>query len=215
MKLTNNSLIKNKLIQYKGGGYDGCHWEWNWFLFDSEGSFHNLASTGCMGVKDLAEAIETLNGDGHYVYKLNKAGIEAFVTECNDMCVNHVSKMINKAYGEDLISIKCPICEQKTDPEYMVSTGYSGNGGVGIVELDYVCGDCHCSGSCGHCGDYHGTDYNPDDGWATLEETIKQLKAKFNIEEITAAYKSEDENCGPYCQYCMLDQIEKELNERN
>lgn len=27
----------NILVQYQGGGYDGCIWEWNYFYIDKQG----------------------------------------------------------------------------------------------------------------------------------------------------------------------------------
>ena len=211
MKLTTNSVIKNRLVQYKGGGYDGCHWEWNAFLFDADGKFHNIATSGRNGVKDLSEAIETLNNDSPYIYKLNDSGIKEFVTECNEAFVKYISKAVNQAYGSDIIMIECQSCGDMTDPDYMFSTGYHGNGGIGIVETDFVCGDCYCSNSCGHCGEYIGPDYDPVDGWACVETTVENLEGDSTKEAIELAFKSVDECFGPFCQHCADDLTKDKL----
>lgn len=39
----------NTIVQYKGGGYDGCFWEQNYAYFDGEGNFHNIVATGRNG----------------------------------------------------------------------------------------------------------------------------------------------------------------------
>ena len=38
--------LKNKLLFYKGGGYDGCLW-------DADGKWHNLFTSGCTGEPDI------------------------------------------------------------------------------------------------------------------------------------------------------------------
>ena len=43
-------MIKNKLIVYQGGGYDGCICEWNACLFDSDGVVHDIYSSGYSGL---------------------------------------------------------------------------------------------------------------------------------------------------------------------
>ena len=46
---------RNSLIQYKGGGYDGCFWEWNYAWFDARGHFHDIYSSGYKGCDTLDE----------------------------------------------------------------------------------------------------------------------------------------------------------------
>jgi len=38
------------LVQYQGGGYSGCHWEWNIGLFDPWGRWHSLFHSGDKGL---------------------------------------------------------------------------------------------------------------------------------------------------------------------
>ena len=53
-------MKKNVLVQYDGGGYDGCIWEWNYFYIDTDGGFHDIASSGTGGIDNLKEAIELM-----------------------------------------------------------------------------------------------------------------------------------------------------------
>jgi len=54
--------LRNKLLCYRGGGYDGCCWEWNFGYFDNEAKFHSIYASGYAGIheedKAYAEASE-------------------------------------------------------------------------------------------------------------------------------------------------------------
>lgn len=47
------------LVEYQGGGYEGCFWEWNYFLISS-GQFYNLHATGRKGITAMEAARELL-----------------------------------------------------------------------------------------------------------------------------------------------------------
>ena len=42
--VTATQVKPNTIVQYKGGGYDGCFWEHNYDYFDGEGHFHCIGS---------------------------------------------------------------------------------------------------------------------------------------------------------------------------
>ena len=44
---------RNSLVQYKGGGYDGCFWEHNYAWIDARGHFHDIYSSGYKGCRTL------------------------------------------------------------------------------------------------------------------------------------------------------------------
>jgi len=162
-------------VQYKGGGYDGCFWEWNYFLFDGRGKFHNLVSSGRRGIKTRLEALEILNQKEDkrlfislrpefYTYKLtSKKSVKEFMKECAEEHVLTVSMLINDIVPENKkLKIKCPDCGDSITPDtkahsnypQFIFTGYKGNGGVGIQHLGMICTDCYNSKSCGYCGEY-------------------------------------------------------------
>jgi len=146
------------LCQYKGGGYDGCYWEWNYFYFDSKGVFHNLLSTGYKGMKDETQSREYLLEEEGYTYQLDKQeDLDEFIMEAPESHAIAVGKLINEIENEQLISPKCSECSNERGPEDLYYTGYHGNGGIGVVLTDYVCSDCYCSGLCDNC-DYVGSD---------------------------------------------------------
>ena len=54
-------LKRNCLYQYQGGGYDGCIWEWNFFLMNNKGKFIDLFSSGFAGIDTKQKAIDYIN----------------------------------------------------------------------------------------------------------------------------------------------------------
>jgi len=160
----NKKLItpKNILISYKGGGYDGCHWETNFFMFDNVGRFFNILSSGCMGVKSREEAIDKLNEPSNSydfcdVYKLNSAK-DRFLfskTEAEGL-VFAIASMVNSIFNKDILFYVCTVCEERKYPREentLLFVTYKGNGGIGIVPEQLLCEDCYCSHSCSYCGE--------------------------------------------------------------
>lgn len=158
------TVFKNLLVQYKGGGYDGCHWEWNFFLFDEAGQFHDVGSSGRRAIKTREVAVALLNQPDdverswHYVefyeYRLNvKKDRREFVSENAASNVAGVTRKVNDIYGRDLMTWTCNACENESTGE-MFHSGYRGNGGVGVTMMGQLCEDCYCSGICPHCGEY-------------------------------------------------------------
>jgi len=162
--------FKNLLIQYKGGGYDGCHWEWNYFLFDSKGIFHNIAASGYKGIKTKDKALELLNsepksswgGAEFYEYNLKDAdSIAEFVSEVNSMHLGPVVKAVNKIYKKDIMYWICNECEDKQTGDMLRDpNAYHGDGRVGIIYTTQYCEDCYCSHSCGYCGEFNELEEN-------------------------------------------------------
>lgn len=145
---------KNILVQYKGGGYDGCFWEWNYFIFDSNGEFHNLISTGRNGVKSESEAIEEMNEDGTYIYDLTKeSDIKDFQSECNAVHVVGLVQELNENYDVPEVYFHCDHCDAKVTEGGSLD-GWHGCGGIAITADDKYCEDCYSSGSCSECGEF-------------------------------------------------------------
>lgn len=160
--------LKNVVLAYHGGGYDGCIWEWNCCLFDWAGNFHNLHSTGCSGIRDADEARErtlaALNGepiDSHdHIVRLN-----------NVKSVKH----FNKEYATGLVvgtmfkaqqiyeraprpvqkrlraAILCDACGCDTHKEDLHYVDYRSQGGIVIAAHTKVCQECFDEGACRKC----------------------------------------------------------------
>lgn len=177
--------MKNKLVQYRGGGYDGCIWEWNYCCFDSDGKWQDIYHSGWAGWKTEESLINymennTLDED-YYVYDIDQAGIDLFAKESNPCNVLDVAKALNNL--EYIIKIKCLECGLHSDPDEMFLEDWRGCGGIMSTADSLICHDCHAMGSCAYCGEYLGSDFCPDeDGYCvdcsilTRENQVAQLR---------------------------------------
>jgi len=162
--------MSRRLTQYRGGGYDGCHWEWNFFMeidgehHDISGSyyytvFHDIFSSGRCGISKASDKYK-LN-DRQYVYDLdNPDEVKDFVTESQPSLVLSVAKYIEEHTDIDM-KLTCPICECEhwADDIMLDPDDYQGNGGIGIVYNSYLCQECYSMHSCCYCGEYYSPDY--------------------------------------------------------
>ena len=140
--------------------YDGCHWERAFRLI------HDTGEKVLLYNKDFIEKNkdyfkrsfrEALEKD-RYTYDLNtEAGRKEFISENNIMSLVNIAKQI-----QDTIELtdKCPMCGQVSFIGEWVSTGYHGDGGIGIIQTDYVCTECYALHTCNKCGEYSKLYYN-------------------------------------------------------
>lgn len=169
--------IRNVLVQYKGGGYDGCYWEWNFFMFDGRGKFHNLASSGRHGIETAEQAKELMRSknfkEESYVYNLkNKKAVKEFSDETNPRLVDIIGTKLNNILKKPIVSFECDECgseialnhEGNNYPRMFHDPhNYTGNGGVGIIQYGKLCEDCYLSHSCGYCGEFNELEENDVD----------------------------------------------------
>ncbi len=153
--------MKNTLVQYKGGCYEGCYWEYNFFLYDNEGKFHNLYSSGIYGCKTEQEAQQVVNQQGPYIEKgdvefidiTDEKQIDKFQSENNVGFVIKVVQKINKIYGENKIWCTCDFCGEKIYTGGEVE-GFRGAGGIQIIATQKICDSCYSLHTCGYCGEF-------------------------------------------------------------
>lgn len=151
--------LRNCLVQYQGGGYDGCIWEWNYFLLDSEKKFNNIFSSGHNGVKDEKD-FQKFNFDEPdvYIYDLtNKEEMKDFVIETNENDVLYVAKVLYDEFDYELKGF-CDKCKQEFTLAEGHHTGYKGDGGIGIVYTGMVCESCYYTYSCNRCEEFVGSE---------------------------------------------------------
>jgi hypothetical protein len=157
-----------KLYQYRGGGYDGCIWEWNFFLFkdggEEEDDFYDIYSSGNAGISTQNEArkyIKEHHEDEHfYEYDLDKEDdIKEFEEENNSTNVGRVCDLVNTYLEKEVMFFHCTYCGAKVYPinhhEYPSyfydDQNYSGDGGIGIVFHACLCEECYHN-RCDKCG---------------------------------------------------------------
>lgn len=185
--------MKNILVEYKGGGYSGCIWEWNYCLVDKKGNFHDIYSSGIDGINDvatLAGYLQTMeNKKDFYIYNFsNKADLKDFADNSAIQNVLMVAKWLGEKdfLSENIISgseipLICSCCGSDTDyDEIDVTEGdYRGDGGIGIQYMSITCYNCVSMYSCSYCDEYMGEDEPLRDGYCEYcEEEIKREREK-------------------------------------
>lgn len=182
--------LKDLLVAYRGGGYDGCFWEYNYFSFDKDGVFHNIYTSGRMGIKTEEEASGMIkdpdnSASGVYIYDIaTTEGIEDF---SENHAVPHVVKIVDLLnggrygkYSRTLYFI-CDDCSDKVTGDGKMEN-WHGCGGIEITADTKLCEDCHSAGVCWECGEYVTKDEIIHDGMcgdcynSKAEDALKQLE---------------------------------------
>lgn len=141
--------MKNIIVQYQGGGYEGCIWEWNFFYLDNHGEFKDLYSSGRNGIKDgdRAKAI-ILGSEKIYAYCLdNKEDVAELNRECLAQHVVMIAEELEKINID--MEVKCDHCGNYHDWEDICLDGLQGFGGLASGYTDKICNDC--ISYCDHC----------------------------------------------------------------
>jgi len=138
--------MKNQLMTYKGGGYDGCFWEWNYCFWDGDGKWHDIYSSGYSGIKNKEDA-ETVFEKKEYrdVYDYTVYNeMQAFGNAYNEGMVVGVVNEINKILDESIAFWECDTCKALCrDVEDGFLTGMQGCGGIAIQYSRKLCSDCY------------------------------------------------------------------------
>jgi hypothetical protein len=149
----------NTLVEYKGGGYDGCWWEWNYAFFDSRGCFHDIASSGYKGCSTLAklqEAFENRPDDFGFVDITNEEEVTAAADHWSVPAVVGISQWFQKRGVKFRLRPKCDCCSKRFDPCEGHGDCYSGDGGIVCTAKKIICETCWDAYSCSECGEYYG-----------------------------------------------------------
>ncbi len=158
---------KNILVQYDGGGYDGCIWEFNFFYIDKTGKFYDIFSSGVGGITTKNAALDLLQNMGNsfsnkvYIYNLDdKTKLKEFATECNACNVRSIVAWFNQHNDPDAEPFAiCSECGQEiTDADDIcLATDFHGCGGLAITADTLLCSDCYYLGQCDCCNEYDKT----------------------------------------------------------
>ena len=155
----------NTLYQYRGGGYDGCFWEWNYAYIDQSGKFHDLYSTGYKGAKtleDLESHIETHNKtewsfERLYTYNMaSPEALEELATENNAANLLIVAGAMRKLGFK--IMAPCSCCANSVVVTNCIGDNPQWSGGLAYYYKDLICGDCQDNYTCCNCGEFIGDD---------------------------------------------------------
>lgn len=185
--------MKNLLVQYQGGGYDGCIWEWNFFCLDKDGKFHDIYSSGVGAITIVCTALDLIRGNGiFYVYDINcPTSLDEFAKEVNPAMVAMVMRWFFDNQNNEVYAL-CSKCGNKIyDPDEI------------FIEGDLVlCCECYSAGSCSYCGAY-------------LDEDLV-----FSVEDIDKVWDIPKKiaqqvvgNYTPLCYDCCQDLLNREIGK--
>lgn len=153
-------MLKHLLIQYRGGGYDGCFWEWNFCMFDDDGCFQDIHSSGRAGC-DSEEKIKAFmqknrKDKDFYLYNLkSEKQLAEFAAETNAGLVVAVAKWLYEYTPYQLYAV-CSICGESVPAEDTEAENFSGCGGIAIQANDIICLECYSNHTCSYCGEFYG-----------------------------------------------------------
>lgn len=158
-------MRKNILVQYDGGGYDGCIWEYNYFYIDKQGTFENIAASGTGGITNLKDAMDLLENNGNSfstdvsVYCLdNEEDMKRFAKETACPHVLGIIRWFNNNIDE-LDAEPFAICSEcgckMVDADDIQLIDIHGCGGIESTADNMLCYECYGIGVCGCCGEYY------------------------------------------------------------
>ena len=141
-----------KLLIFKGGGYDGCFWEWNALVFDEDGKLSDESLVSGRSGKEAYALVEE-SGVFRGVRSLIREGFNSRQANTNPFLVRtdaqweYFCKEWNSGFVRSVARVadqrcRCDRCGRFFDCDEIVHTGYKGNGGVGIQYTDNKCCDC-------------------------------------------------------------------------
>lgn len=152
--------LRHTLVQYQGGGYDGCIWEWNYFYIDHDREFHNIQSSGYAGctTTEQAEALLAENSEHTYTYDVtDPAAIAEFSRES---AAPHILGVLQWMNDNDIpFYTACTECARVIEwAEDLILENWHGCGGIASTADTLLCTDCHSGRVCECCNEYVGAD---------------------------------------------------------
>jgi hypothetical protein len=168
------SRMKNVLIQYQGGGYSGCIWEWNLAYIDCEGKYNSLYHSGINGCPDRETFLEKFSRIYHrkynkcYFYRLdNDAEVKDFVNNSHIKVVILAQRELRELTRNNLLFGTCEICGNDVNNFDTIQTAER-----------IICEYCYNEHTCPNCGAWHDDPNNIGDldgdtacidcGWSPL-----------------------------------------------
>jgi hypothetical protein len=173
----------NGLYQYKGGGYDGCFWEWNYCAIWQD-EFFDLASSGRNAIKSLKQLMDY--DDTLYHYNLDSESLKEFANESNPLHVLKVSEILQDEFGIEVFG-DCTECSEEFFIYEASLDGWRSCGGIEIEPTQLICPDCINSLTCECCNEFDNTteireDFNESLWCDTCYESVVKQKESDQLE---------------------------------
>ena len=171
----------NTIVQYKGGGYDGCVWERNYAYFDGEGNFHCIVSTGrkgCETEEELLNYIEIADGvhQEYDLYELDENGeVERFGRETPISHLLQIAAFLAEQSIDVNLTAVCDECGETVQVADCNGEGSHGIGGIMLEHNRIICADCNSAGCCCYCGSFVGEHHiDGETGYCTGDYGCKE-----------------------------------------
>lgn len=188
----------NILVQYDGGGYDGCIWEWNFFYIDKDGTFHDIHSSGSGRITTKLVAMLLIENNGNsfsnkvYVYHLdNEDELKDFATETNGGLVKGIVRWFNNRNDPDAEPFA--VCKE-------CGTLTSDADEIHVVDAETICYECYGCGTCDCCGEYVGENLYRVDEYDNVDDDTKYPNR--------AAQALSDDGYYNVCEYCFENAVD-------
>lgn len=165
-----HELPKNSVIAYHGGGYDGCIFEWNFAYVDQNGKFHDIYSSGSIGIHDGEELLEKMNDrDPIDVYDVSDENERHRLADSESVWnAGRVAGFFEENDFGIKIKLKCDCCNNRVQAKGCHAENLYGSGGIHVEAGEIICEDCHNQHTCWYCGEYNSDElihhYEDDDG---------------------------------------------------
>lgn len=141
--------LRNVLVMYEGGGYEGCWNEKNYAYFDQHGQFHSIAASGYKGCPTLEKFQErgVLNHQETDLYRLNKRSeIERFGREAPISHLIGCAKWFAENGPDVVLTVECDSCGLTVPVMRTTGDGCHGIGGIRYQYDRIICENCECEG---------------------------------------------------------------------
>jgi hypothetical protein len=163
MTRTRKPFYKNTLVAYKGGGYDGCWWEWNYCYIDKDGQFRDIFSSGYRGIHSLEELWTAYNEDPEdficYYLRYKSHREQMGRKEPVARLILIARWLVDNKIGTPDLMVKCDYCGDIFDllavcGEPDLAQDYTQESGLVVAPHKIVCPRCLEEGYCATCGDW-------------------------------------------------------------
>jgi hypothetical protein len=160
--------MKNKLMIYQGGGYDGCFWEWNFGYFDDEGEWQSLGDSGCAGIKDydteaalaMARQIKAGKENGDLIPLSSAKQLRQLNDSCYapEVVVRIACDLRDAGLANCKMVVTCDECGNDIPDDELDTIHFTdpvSNGGCSCVPQTKICDACFEAKVCCDCRERH------------------------------------------------------------
>ena len=130
--------LPDPFIIFRGGGYDGCFWQWDVYTpsygGETGGRGYNAGDFKKLYSKSPLQAARLALSDQGMIVRTVGAWEKAQEEYSGDLC-RRIAIHLD-------LEMKCPVCGQWHSQEYMVALGYHGCGGIATQVDDVMCLEC-------------------------------------------------------------------------